>query len=177
MLTIKDPRNNTYVVNEYDANGRVQKQTQADLTTFLFTYTLDVNGEVTQTDVTDPRGNIHRAVFNSSGYTTADTYALGLPEQQTTTYERQAGSNLLLSVTDPFGHKTAYTYDTAGNLTGVTENADTPAQQTYSYTYEPVFNQPASVSDPLNHSMSFVYDVKGNLTTVTDPLNHQTTFT
>lgn len=177
MLTIKDPRNNTYVINEYDANGRVQKQTQADLTTFLFTYTVDANGEVTQTDVTDPRGHIHRAVFNSSGYTTTETYALNTPEQQTTTYERQAGTNFLLSVTDPFGHKTAYEYDTAGNLTEVAENADTPAEKKYTYTYDLVFNQVATVSDPLNHGMSFAYDVKGNLTSLTDPLNHQTTYT
>ena len=177
MLTIKDPRNNTYVVNEYDVNGRVKKQTQADLTTFQFNYTLDAFGDVTQTDVTDPRGNIHRTVFNSDGYVTSETYAAGTSEQQTTTYERQPGSNIMLSVTDPFGHKTAFTYDSAGNVLQTTDNADTATAQTYTYTYESAFNQVATVTDPLNHTLTFAYDANGNLTSITDPLNHQTTYT
>jgi RHS repeat-associated protein len=177
MLTIKDPRNNMYVTNEYDANGRVHKQTQADLTTFLFDYTLDGNGNVTQTDMTDPRGNIRRTVFNTDGYVTTETYALNKPEQQVTTYERQPGTNLLLSVTDPFAHKTAYTYDAAGNVLEATHNADTATEQTYTYTYDSVFNQVATVTDPLNHTLSFAYDPNGNLTTLTDALNHQTTYT
>src|SRR5205823_4407960 len=41
---------------------------------------------VTQVDVTDPNGNVRRVQFNSQGYTTNDTYALGKPEQQTFTY-------------------------------------------------------------------------------------------
>ena len=177
MLTIKDPRNNTYVVNEYDTNGRVKKQTQADLTTFVFDYVLDVNGNVTQTDVTDPRANIHRSVFNTDGYTTTETYAFGKPEQQVTTYERQPGNNILLSFTGPFGQKNTFTYDAAGNILTATQNADTPTAQTYTYTYESVFNQLTSVTDPLNHTLTFGYDVNGNLESLTDALDHSTTYT
>lgn len=177
MLTIKDPRNNNYVVNDYDANGRVWRQTQADLTTFLFAYTLNGSGDVTQTEITDPRGHVRRLIFNNDGYTTSETHALGTPEEQTTTYERQPVTNLLLSTIDAFDHKTAFTYDSAGSVLTVTENADTPAAQTYTYTYESVFNQVTSVTDPLNHTLTFDYDPNGNLSTLTDPLDHETTYT
>jgi YD repeat-containing protein len=48
MLTIKDARGIIYLTNQYDGNGRVTLQTQADSTTYQFAYTLDVNGKVMQ---------------------------------------------------------------------------------------------------------------------------------
>lgn len=102
MLTIKDPRGHITLTNEYDpASGRVTKQTMPDDGFFLFTYTVDANGKVTQTDVTDPRGFVRRAAFNAEKYSVSDTLALGQPEQQTYTYERESGSNNILSMTDP----------------------------------------------------------------------------
>jgi YD repeat-containing protein len=56
IKTITDARGIVYLTNDYDANGRVIRQTQADSTTYEFAYTLDGSGNVTQTDVTDPRG-------------------------------------------------------------------------------------------------------------------------
>ena len=49
MLTSKDPRNITFLTNQYDANGRVSRQTQADNSTYEFAYALDGNGKVTRT--------------------------------------------------------------------------------------------------------------------------------
>ncbi len=111
LLTAKEPNGNNHVTNTYDANGRVATQTQADSTTYQFAYTLDGNGKVIQTDMTDPRGYVKRFTFNSAGYTLTSTEAYGQPEAQTTTYEWQANTNLLLSVTDALNRKTAYTYD------------------------------------------------------------------
>lgn len=48
------------------------------------------------------------------------TDAFGQPEAQTTTYEWQATTNLLLSVTDALTRKTAYTYNAKGNVLTVT---------------------------------------------------------
>ena len=175
MLTITDPRGITYLTNAYDASGRVSLQTLADNGTYQFAYTVS-NGKVTQADVTDPRGNVRRATFNSDGYPLTETRALGASEQQSFTYNRQAGSNLLLSVTDPLNRVTAYTYDTAGNRTSVTNLSGTANAVTTSFTYEPIFNQVASVTDPLNHTSSYVYDGKGNLITATDPLNRTANF-
>ena len=177
LLTMKEPGGNTHVTNTYDANGRVATQTQADSTTYQFAYTLDGGGNVTQTDVTDPRGYVKRFVFNSAGLTTSVTDALGQPEAQTTTYEWQATTNLLLSVTDAFNRKTAYTYDAKGNTLTVTKLATTPQALTTTFTYEPTYNQVATVKDPLNHTTTFGYDAKGNLTTITNALNKITTIT
>jgi len=178
MLTIKDPRNIVYLTNEYDAtSGRVTRQTLADTGVYQFTYTVDANGKVTQTDVTDPRGFVRRSTFNTDIYTVSDTMALGRPEQQTYTYQRQTGSNAILSMTDSLGRVTAMTYDSQGNMTGVTRLSGTLEAVSASITYEPTFNQVASITDPLSHTTSFTYDALGNLTGTTDPLNHQTSFT
>lgn len=177
MLTITDPRNITYLTNQYDSNGRVDLQTQADNSTFQLSYVTDANNNVTQTNVTDPNGNVRQVAFDANGYMLSDTRALGTPQQETTTFNRQAGSELLLSSTDALNRQTSYTYDTIGNVTSVTSLAGTSNPATTSFSYAPTFNQVASITDPLNHVTSFTYDTQGNLTTITDPLNHQTALT
>jgi len=177
MTTIIDARGIIYLTNSYDANGRVTDQRLAD-GTYHFAYTTDVNGKIIQTDVTDPRGIIRRATFNSSGYTVTDTRALGQPEDQTLTYEwPQDGTNLLVSVTDALGRKTAYSYDAMGNVTSVTGLAGTPQTVTTSYTYEPLFNQLTGITDPLNHTTTYSYDAQGNLAGSSDALGNTMTFT
>src|SRR5207245_7200755 len=101
MKTITDARGIVFLTIDYDANGRVMKQTQADGSTFQFAYTLDANGKVIETDVTDPRGNVRKVTFDANGFVLTDTDAVGKPEQQTTSYQRQLGTNLLQQVTDP----------------------------------------------------------------------------
>ncbi len=177
MLTIKDPKNITYLTNTYDANGRIATQTQADSTTYQFAYTLDGSGKVTQTDVTDPWNIVRRVTFNSDGYALTDTTAFGEPEAQTTTYTRQAGTNLILSVTDALNRQTAYTYDAKGNVLTVTRLATTPNAVTTTFTYESTYNQLATIADPLNHTITLGYDSKGNLTTTTNALSEITTLT
>jgi len=177
MLTIKDARGIVFLTNEYDTTGKVIKQTQPDTSTFLFNYTVDINGNTIQTDVTDPRGNIRRVKFNADGQITEDTRAVGTADEQKTTYELQAGTNLLLSATDALNRKTAYTYDTMGNVLTTTRLSGTPQAVTTTATYEPTFNQLASVTDPLNHTWTAVYDAKGNLISVTNPLNQTFTAT
>ena len=176
MTKITDPKGILYLTNQYDTNGRVIKQTQADSTTFLYAYTLN-GSQVTQTDVTDPRGNVRRVTFNSGGAVITDTYALGKPEQQTITYQRQAGTNQVLSETDALGRRTDFTYDDKGNVLTITRLAGTSGAVTTSYTYDATFSQLTSITDPLNHTVSFGLDALGNITSVTDPLNHQTTMT
>lgn len=177
MLTLKDARGIVFLTNQYDANGRVSLQTQADGSQYQFAYTLDVTGKVSEVTVTDPRGTQRHAVYNTAGYMTTDTAAVGQPEERTVTYAWQSGTNLLQAVADGLNRQTAYTYDTAGNRTSITRLAGTANAVTTTYTYESLFNQLASVTDPLNHTTTLTYDTAGNLTTVTDPLSRQTTFT
>ena len=177
LHTIKDPRGIVYLTNEYDANGRVFRQTQADTTTFEFAYLLDGAGNVTRTDVTNPRGHVRRSTYSVTGYLLTDTFALGQPEEQTVTYERQAGTNLPLAIIDALGRRTSFTYDPAGMVTSITRLAGTPNAVTETFTYEPTFNQLATHTDPLTHTTTFDYDTIGNITTITDPLTRTTTLT
>lgn len=178
MLTIKNPRNIVYITNVYDAaSGRITRQTLADEGEYQFAYTVDSQGRVTQTNVTDPRNHIRRTMFNTSGYTTSDTLALGTPQQQTYTYEYESGSNLLLGVIDPLNRRTALTYDSTGNMTGVTQLAGTEDAVTTSLTYEPQFHQIETVTDPLNRTTTFDYNEQGSLTSVVDPLEKETNIT
>ena len=177
LLTMTDPGGNVHVTNTYDANGRVATQAQADSTTYQFAYTLDGSGNVTQTNMTDPRGYIQQLTFNSAGYPLTSTDAYGQPEAQTTTYEWQATTNLLLSVTDALSRKTAYTYDAKGNPLTVTKLATTGNAVTTTFTYEPTYNQVATVTDPLSHTTTFGYDAHSNLTTLTNALSKTTTLT
>ncbi|WP_427308981.1 RHS repeat-associated core domain-containing protein [Cupriavidus sp. H39] len=176
LLTVRKPGGQLMVTNQYDANHRVSQQTLADGGIYQFAYTLDANGNATQTDVTDPRGNVRRLVFNSSGYITSVTNALGKPEAQTATFERQTGTNLLLSVTDALGRKTAYTYDSAGNPTSITQLAGTAQAVTETYTYEPLYNQVTSYTDGLGHASTFTYDSAGNRVSAKDALGNASTF-
>ncbi|MFN8635252.1 MAG: RHS repeat-associated core domain-containing protein [Chloroflexota bacterium] len=179
LLTIKDPRGIVYLTNEYYADGRVKKQTQADTTTYQFAYTL--NGasppRVTQTDVTDPRGNVRRVTFNGQRRVISDTAALGTAQQQTVTYERRAADSFILSVTDPINRRATFTYDGQGNVSSITELAGTAQARTTTLTYEPAYQQVRTIVDPLNRTTRFTYDGRGNLTGVTDPLNHTTAAT
>jgi len=186
MTEITDGRGITILKNEYDSAGRVIKQIYADNTPestdnpfYTFAYTLDSGGRVVQTDVTDPGGKLRRVTFDANGYTTSETQAVGTPEQQTITYERQAGTNLLLSVTDPTGRKVAYTYDSANRVTAVTALAGTAEAVTtqYGYSQNCDCDDITSVTDSLNHTITYNYDSKHNLTGVSDPLNNSTTFT
>ncbi|HEU4506847.1 MAG TPA: RHS repeat-associated core domain-containing protein [Pyrinomonadaceae bacterium] len=185
LLTIEDARGIVYLTNEYDTAGRVLKQTMADDTpavttdnpTFQFAYTTDTSGKITQSDVTDQRGIVQRMIFNSAGYVETKISALGRPEQQTVTYQRQAGTNQIDTVIDALGRKTRNVYDPAGNLLSETMLADTPQAITWHYTYDPLYNQVTSVKDPLGRIITATLDSLGSITAVTDPLGHRTTAT
>jgi YD repeat-containing protein len=105
LETIKDPRGIVYLTNEYDANGRVSRQELADGAVYEFAYTLDVNGRVVQTDLTNPRGFVRRVTFNAHGHALTDTQAYGEPEAQTMTYMRSSPSNRVTSQTDALGRR------------------------------------------------------------------------
>jgi len=177
LLTYKDPRGNFTITNEYYTDGRVKKQTYPDATTTQFAYTVDGNGKVTQTDVTDRSGKVRRLQFDAYGYVSTDTFALGQSEEQVYTFTRQSGTNFLTDETDAVGRVTHYTYDSEGNLASLTRMYGTGQATTWTYTYEPRFRQLASVTDPLDHTTTYSYDTAGNLLEVSDPLDHTTTLT
>ncbi len=166
IVSITDPRNITFLTNEYDPQGRVIRQTQADGGVWQFTYAV-IGPSLTETRVTDPRGNVTTHRFSSTGQPLSTTDALGQP----TTYDYASGSNLLLSMTDPLGRTTRREYDVLGNLTRLIDPAGNPR----TFTYELTFNRVTIVTDPMNQVTGFEYDPQGNLAAVVDPLNSRTT--
>jgi RHS repeat-associated protein len=176
MLSIEDPRNIVYLENEYDVNGRVEKQTEVNGAEYEYSYTLNGSGQITQTDVTNPRGYVRRVMFNADRFMTSDTLALGEAIEQTTTYTRLSGSNLVETETDELGRVTRYTYDAKGNVASVTRLYGTADAVTTSFTYDAIYNLVTSTTDPLSHTTSTTYDSQGGLQSTTDALSHQTVF-
>ena len=155
----------------------ISKQTQADGGTYQFVYFLDSNGNVIQTNVTDPRGYQRTVTFNSDGYMTSDTRAVGKPEQQTVTYNVQAGTGMVLGTTDTLNRTTTYSYDAMGNVTSVTRLAGTSNAVTTALAYTQQFYELSSITDPLGNLTALTYDNSGNMLSVSDPLGDTTAFT
>lgn len=175
MKTITDPRNIEYLENDYYTDGRVQRQTLPDGSTYEFAYTLN-NGKVTQTDITDPRDTVHRVTFNAEGYLTSETAGVGTAQEQTTTYSRAPGTNFVSSVTDELSRRTDYTYDSLGNVASVTRLAGTSDAVTDEFTYESKFSQIKTATDPLNNTTEYFYRPNGSIEKVVDPVSHETNF-
>jgi RHS repeat-associated protein len=183
MSTIVDPRGNTEITELYDTNGRGATQTLPDGSTFQLAFTLNGN-VVQQVSITDPNGNVEQKSFDTNGFVTSDSYAVGTSYEETTTYIRDPNSELIEAKTDPLERQYSYSYDsestngvnwTYGNLLSVSCSNCISGGITTSFTYEPTFNQQASITDPLGHVWTLNYDNLGNLTSIVDPLTHQVT--
>lgn len=171
MTTVTDKRRNVMVTNQYDSNGRVSQQTLADGAVWKFAYQLDEAGNVTQTTVTDPRQVERQDTFNSDGYLTQQIRAVGRPEEQTISIQRDA-NNQVLSVTDALGRTTQISRDGVGNVTGITRLAGTSNAVTDSFTYDSTYQQLTRYTDPLEHTTRLGLDALGNVTSVTDALGN-----
>lgn len=187
ILTITDARGIIYLINQYDANGRVIRQTQADGGVWKFEYLRPCKqGEIVKslillcdllspsegtpsgTVMTDPRGNTTTYRFSATGFTNEMVDALG----QVTRFERDA-SGQVIAATDPLGRVTRFEYDGAGNVTRSTD----PTGNVRRFEYESTFNRLTKLTDPLGHSTTFTYDTRGNLTKVVTPLGNVTQIT
>jgi RHS repeat-associated protein len=166
MVSVTDPRNITFLANEYDGAGRVIRQTQADGGVWTFAYT--TTGDfISQTAVADPKGNTTTYRFNSEGFLTSQTDALG----QITTFERQSGTNLVLAIIDSLNRRATFSYDANGNVTSVRD----PAGNIRRFEYEAIFDKLARMIDPLGQITRFEYDANGDLTATVDSAGSRTT--
>jgi RHS repeat-associated protein len=176
LATISSPRGNTYLTNEYDTAGRVHKQTQADGGTFTFDYTVGADGKITATQVTDPNGHVRKVTFNTAGFPVSDTRAVGAPQQQTLTIERDPTTNRPSATVDALGRRTELGYDPAGHLTTVSELVGTPDTRTTRYDFAGPFGQFSKLTDPLGHVSTVDYDSRGGVKTSTDAAHRVTTY-
>jgi RHS repeat-associated protein len=163
IVSITDPRGITYLTNEYDAAGRVVRQTQVDTGVWTLAYTVVAN-RIMQTILTDPRGNPTTHRFNAQGGEVETIDAVG----QVTRRTFEVGTNLLQEVRDPLNRVSKLTYDAAGNVTSVTD----PNNQITRFEYHPTWNRVTKITDALNQITEFTYDAVGNLITLNDPLQH-----
>jgi YD repeat-containing protein len=132
------------VANPPQTDGRVASQVLADpQASYQFAYTTDLSGNITRTDITDPKGHVERLLFNSDHFMTSDTQAFGTSLARTTTFERQVGTNLVTAIVDPLNRRTEYSYDSTGRVLTVTRVAETSEATITTYTYEPSFHQVA----------------------------------
>ncbi len=95
MLTIDDKSGLSFS-HRYDVNGRVIEQAYPDGGTYQFRYVTDDKGNIRITLVKNLRGHVRIVTFNDTGYAVRDTRALGRPEEHTTIYEWQEGTDRLL---------------------------------------------------------------------------------
>lgn len=172
MLTIRDPRGVLALQNEYDGVGRVVRQVLADGAEYRFAYTAGPDGRVTRTDVTGPRGQVRRVVFDARGYRASDTRAAGTPIAQTTLYERDA-AGFVSATTDALGRRTTFARDAMGRVTEVTRLAGTSDAATTRLAYVPTaglgIGRLSGVADPLGRTTSIAYGPDRFPASVVDP--------
>lgn len=193
---------NQYLVDiNYDSSKRLQQIYQiTSINPFTtsgptYAYTTDGNGHITQCTVTLPTGaNIPGSgskrvlTFDTNGYLTGDARASGSSISETSTFTRDAITELITSTTDSLGRVTNLVYDnnnnniTLANLTSVTVAAGTSQASTTSLVWNvstnPTFDEVSSMTDPLNHTWTAGIDsLTGNMTSVTSPAPVSTTST
>lgn len=170
LLSITDPRGTPMIRNEYDSDGRLLRNIDADGDVISYThqpntrqeivtdrlgkqtvYAYDLEGNIVQ--VTDPQGNVTQYTYDSLGNKTSETNPLG----QTTrfTYDSQQH---LTSETDPLGNTVRYTYNASGQLLTTTDPRGGVTTNTYDSARNLIRTQ-----DPLGQVKTMTYDSLGNL--------------
>ncbi len=174
----KGPDTQTTHYDEYDANGNLKKQrdAQGNITQYGYdafnrlTTTLDAlngttaysyDGQGNLSRVTDPRGNITTYLYDGLGNLTQ----LISPDTGTTHYTAFDAAGNLRSQTDAKGQTTQYQYDALNRLTQITY-ADS---STTVYSYDQGSNSTgrlSTITDP-SGSLSYQYDLHGRITNKT----------
>ncbi|MEO8094016.1 MAG: RHS repeat-associated core domain-containing protein [Pseudolysinimonas sp.] len=191
MLTATDAAGVTYLVNEYDASGRVVNQWDAEhnLRTFNYDVTAGSGGTTTSTD---NEGNPTVFTFDEKSRITKVTDALGLSEQyvydadnQVTKYTDQRGKSTLyeydargnvITKTTADGAVVRYTYTPTGEVASITDQGG-PAGATRTTTFAvDAHGLTTGVTRADGSQVSNVFDLHGDLTMSTDPAGGSSAF-
>jgi RHS repeat-associated protein len=156
MLTVKDPRGIVYLINQYDGNGRVSKQTLADSSTYQFSWTPASSSSLVYAESGGssglPAGGSAAAVIGFRSCTTCSEGFLPLVSQ--------------VDVTDPRGIVREVKFGPTGQMTSDTYALGKPEQEAFTYAYYSD-NLIQSVTDQLARVTAFQYDANGNTTQIT----------
>jgi len=188
MLSATNAAGVTYLVNEFDAQGRVAKQWDADGNLRTFAYD-PANG---QTTYTDNEGTVSVFHYDEKFRITGKTNADG----DSTKYVYD-DNNQVTSYTDGAGHEWAYTYDANGNVastvlpdgtttaftytptgelaTQTDEGGPDGAARTTTYEVDPL-GLVTGVTQADGTELDRTYDGQGNLTSSTTPSGATTSF-
>lgn len=162
LTGITDPRGVQAIRTEYDADGRMVRQIDADGHAVQLQHNLTARFQ----KITDRLGHVTTHYFDDRGNITRSVDALG--HQTTRTYD---ANDRELTVADPLGHTTSRTYDAQNNVTSETDALG----HTTHYTFNDK-KQPLTITDALGRVTSFAYDSDGNMTSMTDALGRTTGF-
>lgn len=148
------------LANSYDAAHRLTGVT--DLFSQSTSYTLDANGNRTESDILDATQTTqrkHSATFDALSRVLNDIGGVG----QTTAYTYDANGNAL-TITDPLTHVTKRAFDPLNRLVGMIDAAG----GTTTLTYDP-HDRPLTVVDSNGGTTGFVYDGFGDVIQRTSP--------
>lgn len=163
LLSIVDPRGKQPVRIEYDDDGRVLRQIDANGKIINLSHDTTNRREVT----TDRMGNTSILEYNERGMVVRMTDSEG----NVTTRSYDSRDNLISEVSAA-GKTTSFTYDALNNKLSETDSLGNTTRYTYNSR-----NQVLTVTDALNRVTTNTYDANGNLLSVKDPLNQTTTNT
>ncbi|TVR95235.1 MAG: choice-of-anchor A family protein [Wenzhouxiangellaceae bacterium] len=180
---IIDPRGVRAIRNEYDDDGRLIAQIDADGNRLEFDR--DIQGRVET--IRDRRGHATVYIYDERGNVLSETNALG--ETTTRSYD-EFGNELTrtdslgqvwemaydsrgnqTAETDPLGHTNHYAYNSRGLVTSHTAPDGTVVM---SNQYNPSTGNLTATTDALGNATHFAYDISGNLTRITDANGEET---
>ncbi|MCP3939447.1 MAG: hypothetical protein GY708_29220, partial [Actinomycetia bacterium] len=162
LLDIENNQGIKPIRNEYDAEGRLERHTDA----FGKVFELDHDRANNQEVITNRLGHSRILEYDARGNVVRVTDELS--KVTTRTYDSR---DRLLSETDPLGRTTTITYTADGDLATLTD----PLGNTTSYSYNS-HGLPLTVTDPKGAVTTNVYDGRGNLTGTIDAAGNVTTF-
>ncbi len=183
LIRIEDPLGNRAVRNEYDEDGRLVAQIDAQGNRVEFTHDIGSRSEV----ITNQLGDLTVHEYDEDGNVTATTDAIGArweyeyddqgneirridPLGNELRYDYDASGNLLIQ-TDALGNETRYTYDEAGNELTKTDPLGNVTTRTYS-----AAGLLLTETDALGATRSFAYDAGGNPIAILDAAGGSTQF-
>ncbi|WP_324725975.1 Ig-like domain-containing protein [Actomonas aquatica] len=158
LTRILDPRGLPALRSEYDGNGRLKKQIDADGKETIFDRGIDATGRFET--ITDRLGNPTTYYYDERGNITTQLDAMGA----VTEFSYYPDSDRERLRIDHYGNVTSMAYDARGNVTVETIGADATedaATPTIGYTTRTSYNSrsaPLFMTDPDGRVQSFTYD-------------------
>ncbi|HUN24039.1 MAG TPA: amidase domain-containing protein, partial [Anaerolineales bacterium] len=191
----RDPLGKPYVRNQYDSQGRIDKQWDVANNPTTFSYSTDASGNRVMSYTNgagETLSNTYQKVDDYNYKWQSQTDELNNSESftrdgkgniltrtdkrgKTWTYSYDANDNLTAEV-DPYGVKTAYQYDALNNLVKMTTDDGTANAAVWEYGYQAGSNRLLWEKNPLDGVRSYQYNADGSLFTMTDEAGATTTY-